>query len=556
MIKFPSENTVTPTILLIRRIYTILLNSDLAFFIFSTLALVMRLLFSFVLVLLQAIRYSVKLCRFGLNFVISNSKKMIVNLLDFYLNHFSDFNTNKTQSFKKSFSESNLAYLSKQDKNKNKNKGVNTIKNSKSVNDFHQSNQEKTTKEQKKTTQFTRLVSKMSVSLKKKTRSPSGKVEDLVLSRGYPLVEYTVETQDGFYLKLFRIPYGKKENENQKIQKINQNRPVIFFQHGIMSSASFFLIGDTIAYQLSDMGYDCWFGNTRGNEYSDKHRSLSRNDPEYWDHTFDDLVEQDLPAMVNFVLEKTKQETFTYIAFSQGTAQGFAAFSVFPELCKKCNLFVAFAPTAHIRFIDTILLDLLTSLPIRYFQMLIGKDAVFRKLLPIAQEIVGLKGFRYVIEFCMTFLFGWHNRNLNKEWMPEYSQTLYSTMSSKIILHWMQQLRKQTFDRYDFEDEKKNLVKYGQKTPPEYDLSKINCPMALYSGGADSLSNIEVVAKKKLNPEYVIEDRRTPDFEHLDSVWGINLDKHIFPGVFKFMDKYNPINNTTKKIDKEKKVNC
>lgn len=48
--------------------------------------------------------------------------------------------------------------------------------------------------------------------------------EEIVLRKGYPLESYFVETEDGYILKLYRIP-GKKF--------IVPNKKVVLLQHGL-----------------------------------------------------------------------------------------------------------------------------------------------------------------------------------------------------------------------------------------------------------------------------------------------------------------------------------
>uniref|UniRef100_A0A663LMH5 AB hydrolase-1 domain-containing protein n=1 Tax=Athene cunicularia TaxID=194338 RepID=A0A663LMH5_ATHCN len=52
----------------------------------------------------------------------------------------------------------------------------------------------------------------------------------------------------------------------------------------------------------------------------------------------------DLPAMINYILQKTGQEQLYFVAYSQGTTTGFIAFSSIPELDCKIKMFFALAP--------------------------------------------------------------------------------------------------------------------------------------------------------------------------------------------------------------------
>jgi len=57
----------------------------------------------------------------------------------------------------------------------------------------------------------------------------------------------------------------------------------------------------------------------------------------------------DVPAEIDFILEKTGREKLSYIGHSQGTTQMFMAASVNPDYYRsKINVFVALAPVARL----------------------------------------------------------------------------------------------------------------------------------------------------------------------------------------------------------------
>ena len=49
------------------------------------------------------------------------------------------------------------------------------------------------------------------------------------------------------------------------------------------------------------------------------------------------------------------------------------------------------------------------------------------------------------------------------------------------------------FRRYDYESDAGNMAAYGQKTPPEYDLSLLDFPIGIFSGSEDTLADPEDV---------------------------------------------------------------
>jgi lysosomal acid lipase/cholesteryl ester hydrolase len=58
----------------------------------------------------------------------------------------------------------------------------------------------------------------------------------------------------------------------------------------------------------------------------------------------DDFAWHDIPDSIQYILDITKAPRLSYIGFSQGTAQAFAALSIHPQLNEKVNVFIALAP--------------------------------------------------------------------------------------------------------------------------------------------------------------------------------------------------------------------
>jgi hypothetical protein len=62
--------------------------------------------------------------------------------------------------------------------------------------------------------------------------------------------------------------------------------------------------------------------------------------------------------------------------------------------------------------------------------------------------------------------------------------------SSKNMLHFQQFVLKGEFKEFDY-GEKKNMIHYGQKKPPFYNLSKITFPSHLHVGKYDKLADVD-----------------------------------------------------------------
>lgn len=115
----------------------------------------------------------------------------------------------------------------------------------------------------------------------------------------YPVQTHTINTADGYILTFYRI-----QAKNQTSFKTGL--PVIYFQHGILDSADTWVVNsepDSSApgFRFANLGYDVWFGNVRGNYYSRKHSTLDPSDPLFWEFTWEDMANYDLPAAFEYI---------------------------------------------------------------------------------------------------------------------------------------------------------------------------------------------------------------------------------------------------------------
>ena len=80
----------------------------------------------------------------------------------------------------------------------------------------------------------------------------SDQVLNLIEESGYQGEAHQIETEDGYILKLHRI-----------VPKFPNGKIPVILCHGILATAADFLIMGpeySIAYLLSDYGYDVWIG--------------------------------------------------------------------------------------------------------------------------------------------------------------------------------------------------------------------------------------------------------------------------------------------------------
>lgn len=151
-------------------------------------------------------------------------------------------------------------------------------------------------------------------------------------------------TPDGYILSLFRIPHGVKNSTS------GDRKEPVFIQHGLMSSAMDFLVTGpdrALGFIMADAGYDVWLGNTRGSTYSRAHRDLSPDAKQFWQFSWHEIGERDLPTMIRYVLRKTGYAKLHYIGHSQGTTSFFVMCHTHPMMQEKIQTMNALAPIAY-----------------------------------------------------------------------------------------------------------------------------------------------------------------------------------------------------------------
>lgn len=112
----------------------------------------------------------------------------------------------------------------------------------------------------------------------------------------YNVEEHKVTTEDGYILTVFRV--------NSKDNKDPNSKPAVFLQHGITEDGhAFFLGGEELGLGnlLAQAGFDVWVGNSRGSKYSREHKTLDIKSKEYWEFSFMQMGQFDVPANLAYI---------------------------------------------------------------------------------------------------------------------------------------------------------------------------------------------------------------------------------------------------------------
>lgn len=162
---------------------------------------------------------------------------------------------------------------------------------------------------------------------------------------GYAFEEHVILTKDGYLLGLHRLCLKRGEERRAGVVV---GKPVVYLHHGLlMNSEIWVCLTDPrrcLPFVLVEMGFDVWLGNNRGNKYSKKSIHHDPNSLKFWNYSIDDFAWHDIPDSIEHILKVTKEKSLSYIGFSQGSAQAFAALSIHPQLNERVNVFIALAP--------------------------------------------------------------------------------------------------------------------------------------------------------------------------------------------------------------------
>lgn len=205
----------------------------------------------------------------------------------------------------------------------------------------------------------------------------------MITKYGYQSEIHHVTTEDGYVLELHRIVGGSKS-------PARMGKKVAFLQHGLLDSSAtwvltrpnhalgkrnagnlnfvrfdnltnlqFSLLYFSTGYLLADRDYDVWLGNARGNTYSCNHTKYnpfgsSSDRKKFWSFSWHQIGIFDLPAMIDYILDRTGVSQLQFIGHSQGTTAFYVMSSQKPEyIISKVKIMHALAPIAFMSHVQS-----------------------------------------------------------------------------------------------------------------------------------------------------------------------------------------------------------
>ncbi|KAG0221391.1 cholesterol esterase [Mortierella sp. GBA43] len=417
-------------------------------------------------------------------------------------------------------------------------------------------------------------------------------VQEMLRFWNYPVQEHLVRTQDNYLLGVHRITHGRErvtsdgsspnppqsivsllrengvplaaetkeayfKNGNQRspdddaegnlepspqilVKDGEYIKPVVLLYHGFMMCSEVWLCNldeeRNLAFVLAEAGYDVWLGNARGNKYSLKHMFLKPHENKFWDFSMDELALFDMPDTIDYILARTGAPSLVYIGFSQGTAQAFASLSINPSLNDKVSLFIALAPATTPPGLDNGLVNSVVKAAPNVIYLLLGRKAPLTAAL-FWQSLLHPTTYATLIDAAVKFLFGWESQSMSPVQKAVSYQHLYSFTSVRILVHWFQIIRTQVFQMYDDVLPRVPYLSSNRShCPHPFPTNQITTPIAIFYGGNDSLVDLKSLHEDIPEPVGIWE---VPNYEHLDFLWAEGLEEHVYPHIFRLLEKHS-----------------
>ncbi|XP_042500352.1 triacylglycerol lipase 2-like isoform X4 [Macadamia integrifolia] len=335
-----------------------------------------------------------------------------------------------------------------------------------------------------------------------------GLCESSIIIHGYQCQEFYVKTEDGYVLNMQRIPRGRSGSG-----LLNNMKQPVLLQHGVLVDGMTWVLNtpeQALPFILADSGFDVWIANTRGTRFSRSHLTLDASQRAYWNWSWDELVEYDLPATIDFLYRQTGQKIH-YVGHSMGTLIALASFSE-GKLVDKLKSAALLSPVAYLSHMTTAI----GVLAARSFVGEMTKLMGVAEFNPKGKEVANL-----LHSLCMN---------------P--SVDCYDLMTSFTAA------RKGLVSKYDYEKKDVNMEHYGQGTPPIYNLSNVprDLPLFLSYGGRDALSDVGDVELLLDSLKFHNGDKLTTlflkDYAHADFIMAVNAKEMVYNALIAFFRRH------------------
>ncbi|XP_068908054.1 lipase member K-like [Tenebrio molitor] len=343
---------------------------------------------------------------------------------------------------------------------------------------------------------------------------------------------YSVTTEDGYILTIFRIP---KKNP----------KGVIILQHPVTTDSIVWVgqSNESLAFMLWHQGYDIWLPNHRGTYFSRNHVNLTTSDARYWDFSFHEIGLYDYKTIIDFVKTKTNQ-TVIFISHSMSTTSSLIYASLRPEeALNSVKVFISMSPVCYLKHVKS---------PVKYLAPITPLLKMINKLLHITHlqeydsnlmkflRLFTLHlPFKYFASIILSVWQGWNPQEFDPALINLSISQHPRSYPWKIFYHYVQQFNAGRFQMYDY-GIIMNKKLYNIIIPPEYPIDKIIVPTYLIYSKEDSIATPDDVELlyNKLNPRAKIYGKlMVTGINHVDFHYGIHRKEKVFNKIKQLLEK-------------------
>lgn len=279
-------------------------------------------------------------------------------------------------------------------------------------------------------------------------------IEEIITSKGFTIETHYTITEDGYKLKLYRIPGGKVTDKDRN------TLPPVLLQHGVFDSSDGWVCNGeehSIAFVLANNNFDVWLSNSRGNKYCKEHEKFDSKSFEFWQFSFHELGIYDIPAVINYIKSVNKsKEKIIYFGHSQGTTSMLSGLVQKYDFYKEnIKLFVALAPIARLSYLDSTLLSIMSKISIHKLM----------KNIDVYELCPNTDGTKKFLNFMDKYANGLTNffvglisdedskKCNNKNALSVYLNHYPCGCSLKCLIHYIQIIESKKFTYFDYNKE-------------------------------------------------------------------------------------------------------
>ena len=327
---------------------------------------------------------------------------------------------------------------------------------------------------------------------------------------------------------------------------LNRNGESLVLQHGLLDGAFTWLIlgQDSLAKKLCEEGYIVYLPYIRGTQFSRSHLDYDSGlNSDYWEFSFDEMAQYDLPAIINYIKQRDKVEKITYIGHSQGTLIYFLAYMNNPEFLEKnIKKYVALGTVPNVN-----------NAP--HFLIKLFEKSGILNLIPVKNFLTFPKEVGEVfVPLCTSKARGLCNKILSVCFggLEDTGRIDYERLGKTIFMyepggtslrnmkHWIQIYKAKRAQKYDYGTKVKNLLHYGSISPPAYDLNqmkKYSIPSLMTTSDADPFANPQDTLEfiNNIENKNIVQILSLTNYNHIDYFWADSAIEEIFPRVIDFI---------------------